>query len=81
MKDMKTIYVTVAEYLENGGELKFGRMVYTLLYHSDTEMRERGAYEYFDSKYVYYNTGDNHVNEKMPKGNIYVKVEVKPIYK
>lgn len=64
---MKTIFVTVAEFLENGGELKWGRQIY--------DSNDLTGYE---KAFVW---DDNISLSNDGKNNCSVEIECKPIYK
>lgn len=74
---MKKIYVTVAEFLENGGELTFGRMIFnaerqwvgTFIPHTDRRVKRK----------IYINTHDGVVQRSIH--DRYVQIDCNPIYK
>lgn len=65
---MKTTYITVAEFLENGGELEEGRQIF------DGEDAEN----YYFGAFVW---DDNTSLTNAGKTSLYVKVECTIIYK
>lgn len=71
---MKTIYVTVAEFLENGGELEVGRAIY------NSTGSSYGCFTEFDYNYegVYI---DDDCEYSFSNLDVYVKIPCTPIYK
>jgi len=76
---MKNIFVTITEFLENGGKLEIGRQLF-----SDNvfnkEIEPVGTYLFTDSEdYVVYNKSNNEHNED-GFDYLYVQINCTPIY-
>jgi hypothetical protein len=73
----RTMFVTVADFIANGGELKKGREIYDL----SPRYNVRGTYDRYDSKM------ESHYIEQIGFGKLplyldtnFVKIEVTPIW-
>lgn len=66
---MKKIYVTIAEFIENGGEIAIGRKVY--------EQSQDGQW-YMSSFNMPY---EDYKFSSLAKENYYVQIDCQPIYK
>lgn len=92
-KNMKTIFVTIKEFLENGGELEIGRKIYR------EESRHFNSY-WFDNNQIFQRSiaYGEYIGEDKERGTYlvknesfksmpltettgYVRIEAKPIYK
>lgn len=75
---MKTIYVTIAEFLENGGELKDGREIFNTIKGGLT-----GSYEFnseFENEYNIWVISSNGRQGTVGCDSYYVAIECTPIY-
>lgn len=80
---MKTVYVTVAEFLENGGELKLNRAIFEIHPQGYGYNLIGGFTGYFDDRIMVDNHDDSldYLQFKPDNANIFVEVECTPIYK
>lgn len=78
-KNMKTVYVTLKEFLENGGKLVKGREVYSEDKYSNYSMI--GTYKMFDEdSNIHLIENTTYKSFPVLESVFYVKIEAKPIY-
>lgn len=77
---MKKIFITVAEFLENGGELEQNREIYVK--HRNGEIRIEGKVStYYDGSYFYDDEAHSEYLELDNPHEFFVEIDCTPIYK
>lgn len=78
----KSMYVTIEEFLQNGGQLETGREIYIISVYPHRAPILTGYYLFFDKKQKVHLVENDHFKSKPVLDIVgYVKIEVKPIYK
>lgn len=75
---MKTIYVTVEEFVSNNGKLNPGRDVYVRV---NSQFRILGVYKEYDERTHTSIIEDSFSSFPMIESKTYVKIKCAPIYK